>query len=285
MVCVADWQYCTATLVADRTATNCLVAPSKHLLQPLCMTLSMYRSIAKTLLCVSCGFLAHAANAQSGPATYTFDFQITSDTYADFLNGPLFTAGTRGTGTATFAYQSAPPGSAGPFSFNYSYAAAPFNVQLSFGGYSLTLIDSSVMTPPEYGRRGIIVQDLPSSWPMDDAILFEGFSGPVAVPNSFGNLQTRYLHTQLGFFSSINSLANLDLSQQNVAAVTGHPNFTTFNIASIDPVLYGQVNGSITNFQPQVVSSIPEPSALYLFAMGFLGLGAFRKMRQRTGSV
>ena len=211
--------------------------------------------------------------ALASPVTYTFDFAITSDFYADDLTGDLFKAGTTGTGTATFFYQ--PASVVDPASDVYAtYKDAPFDVQISYNGISLKLIDSTVIG--QYNRRGIVVQDMDSSSPMYDTLAIEGFSGPVYIPDSTGNPVIRILHTQLGLFSTPNAMNSYDLNEANVMGIANNLATTSFNIKSAE--YFGQVNGSISNFRLETVSAVPEPEtyAMMLAGLGLMGFVARR---------
>lgn len=220
-----------------------------------------------------CGVLLSATStaARSDEVTYGFDFQITYDGYRGPLTGPLFTSGTSGSGTATFMYQ---PGS---LAVDNSYAMMPFNVTIFLGGYSLNLIDSSVLG--EYHRRGIIVQDIPLEGVTYDTVLFEGFSGPIQVPDDQGNLVVRDLHTQLGLFSLSNAINDNALSEANVMAISNSLVWTTFEIK--DKSFAGQVSGSISNFHLLPTSPVPEPSQ---WLLNIVGLAILVVARRRAAS-
>jgi PEP-CTERM motif len=206
--------------------------------------------------------------ANVSPVAYSFDFEITSDTYRGQLSGPLFTSGTKGTGIATFFFQ--------PISEAIdSRYIKPFTVQIQVEGRSFTLIDLAVMEPNPYSRKGITVQDQASSDATYDTILFEGFSGPVFLDDDLGNLVSRNLYTQLGLLSLPDTIHDSSLSQLNVDQIANTLIETTFNIQD---TLGGQVNGAISNFT--MVSAVPEPDAYAIMLVG-LGLIGFAR-RKRT---
>lgn len=211
------------------------------------------------LLVAGIGFSGVSHGALLETVTYGFDFEITSDTYRGTLSGPLFTSGTHGSGTTTFVFQ--PISSAS----GVNYVRLPFDVNITFDGNSLKLIDSSVFVLN--GRRGIIVQDIPSNDYTYDTVLFEGFSGSVEVKNEFGTPVTQQLHTQLGLFAQPNTITDYALSETNIQKISNSLIETTFNISDI--IDGGQVNGAIMNFRMlPSPNPIPIPGVVLLFSSG-----------------
>ncbi|MCQ8128992.1 hypothetical protein [Methylomonas rivi] len=239
------------------------------------------QTVTMALLAACIGFADASHAAIQETVTYGFDFEVTSDTYRQTLSGALFTKGTHGSGTTTFMFQPVSVGETIVSEVNASYIA-PFTVDITFDGNSLRLIDSSVIGL--YDRRGIIVQDIPSSDVTYDTVLFEGFSGPVEINDEFGTPVTRQLHTQIGLFALSNTITDYALSESNLQKILSSLIDTSFNI-KVNGGVNGQVNGVISNFRMVPNTVVPAPETWILMVTGFTFFRVLRWKRTSANPV
>lgn len=220
--------------------------------------------------------------AQATPVSYRFDYEITSNFYPYGWTELLFEKGTKGSGIVTLQYQAIAEGSIISPGLTASYTAQPFNVRLSSGADTFTLIDmkggktSSPDTP--YDRQGIVVVDIHSAGLTYDSILVEGISGPVVMRNANGNPMAVNLHSQLALHSLSNVISDYSLSGTNIDKIAKNPIRQSLSI--FDRISGGQISGTISNFQIlEDERAVPEPSSIALIVLAMAGLVFARRRK------
>lgn len=147
----------------------------------------------------------------------------------------MITIGTVGTGSVTFSYQ---PISEGVTTFAYSsitrYAQGAWNAQITAGGKTFKLIDSTLGGPSPSGTEGswVSVSAIPET-SLNDSLQVEGYSGPLSFGDNVGapGVYDSYPYVRLA--APGKTISSTDLSEANVKAIVDN---SVTNVPPVAPV-------------------------------------------------
>lgn len=209
--------------------------------------------------------------------TYDFSFEITDDRYRSALSGPLFTAGTTGTGSLTFLEQTPIAGS-NTFG-SYSYLDPSFNLAINVGGVEFVLIDSTIQRPGFYhgARPRFLVYSSDSAGASTiDSMNVEGYAPIVSLPDEDGQLVERNLSAWFYLQSTSDVITTNELSQSNYDRMIAQNATATLRMREFSG---GEVSGVVSQLQLRAPTSVPEPTSAALLALGLIVLRSVRRTK------